>query len=113
MAEPQRVPVDLAALLRDLQPKALKGLVCAPIGYRADRLIELAAGHAPRLGTISHGDLVSALLHAARPDGEEIGRLIEEYREAHVWETRNSLGEKTSTKGSWDVPIRSRGQRSV
>lgn len=111
MTEPQLVEVELSDLLRDLQPRALKGLVSVPIGYRADRLIESATAALPLLGAVSHGDLVSALLHAAVPDGAAVAQLIGDYRNARVWQTRQSLGDRTPESGSWPVPVRTRGQR--
>jgi hypothetical protein len=112
MAKHKRVVVDLDAFLKDLQPRALKGLVSAPLGYRTDRLIEAVRTHSPRLGDIGPSELVSALLHATHPNGAALSRMIDSYRGAQVWQTRQSLGETTAQKGKWYVKVRGRGQHS-
>jgi hypothetical protein len=108
MAEPKRVQVELSDFLSDLEPVAIKNLVSAPIGYRADRLIEAIPR---RYGYVSHGELVSALLHHATPDGDELASLIEVYRDERVFHTRKGLGEPTPESGPWEIEIRGAGQR--
>lgn len=112
MADPQHVEVELSALLQDQDSVALKGLVSAPIGYRADHLARLARAHSPIFGTVTPAEVVAALVHDARPDAEDLSRIIASYRNAKVWETRRSLGEETPEQGLWKVPVRARGQRS-
>jgi hypothetical protein len=112
MAKPQRIAVDLQDLLKDLSPKALKGLVSAPLGYRTDRLIQAAQAHNPKLGTVRPAEFVSALLHATEQNGPVLSQMIDNYRTARVWQTRQSLGEQTATTGKWYVKIRGQGQRA-
>ena|SRR5205085_551174 len=109
MAEPKRVEVELSDYLTALPPVAMKKLVSAPIAYRADRLIEAIPR---RYGSISHGELVSALLHGTEPDSAALAALIEDYREGKVYETRISLGERTAKTGPWTVELRGAGQRT-
>src|SRR5438270_2516177 len=98
MAEPKRVTVELSDHLSDLDPVALKGLASAVIAYRADRLIDAI----PRMyGSVTHSELVSALLHATSPDAGTLATMIENYRDDEVYETRVSLGERTDKRGPW------------
>src|SRR5438876_11676641 len=108
MAEPRRVLVELSDFLSDLEPLAMKGLASAPIACRADRVIEAI----PRTyGTVTQGELVSALLHATSPDSGALATIIESYRLDRVYETRISLGEPTERSGAWVIEIRAPGQR--
>ena len=109
MAEPKRVEVELSDYLTDLPPVAMKKLLSAPIAYRADRLIEAIPR---RYGSVSFGELVSALLHGTEPNGAALATLIEDYREDRVYATRLSLGERTARSGSWTVELRGSGQRT-
>lgn len=111
MADPKRVEVELSDFLSDLEPVAMKGLVSAPIAYRADQLIGVLREGARRYGPIGPAELVSALLHGTPPDRGALATMIEEYREARVWETRHALGEKTPNQGSWEIVLRAPGQR--
>jgi hypothetical protein len=85
-------------------------LVSAPLGYRTDRLVEAAQDARPALGKVKPAEMVSALLHATPPNGQALGQMVDDYRRARVWETRQSLGEATAKSGPWRVRVRSRGQ---
>src|SRR5438093_1515429 len=108
MAEPKRIQVELSDFLSELEPVAIKGLVSAPIAYRADRLLEAIPR---RYGTVTHAELVSALLHHTEPDRAALAAIIEVYREDRVYQTRTGLGEATAERGIWEIELRGVGQR--
>ena len=81
------IRVELSEYLSDLEPKALKGLVSAPIAYRIDRLLDVLKDARP-LGAVTPAELVSALLHATPPDLDDLRMKVEAYRNARVWQTR-------------------------
>jgi hypothetical protein len=108
MAEPKRVTVELSDFLRDLDPVAIKGLVSAPIAWRASRLIEAL----PRkYGDVGYGELISLLIHATDPDSTVLAAMIEDYREDQVWETRRSVSDDTEKAGPWQIELRGPGRR--
>jgi hypothetical protein len=111
MAERETVDVDLARFLSDLEPRAMKNLASAAIGYHAGHLLEVLRMEAHPLWPVSDADLVSALLFATRPSIGTLRDLIEDYRDARVWEVRERLGEVTEREGVWTIPLRTRGQR--
>ena len=102
--------VELSAYLADQERKALKGLVSAPIAYRIARFIEVLR-EARVLGNVDPAELIAALVHAQRPDLDQLRTMIEEYREARVWQTRESLGEITKERGPWWIRLPGRGER--
>src|SRR4051794_8885990 len=112
MAPSKQVDVDLGGFLADLGPAALKGLVPAPIGWRADRLIGILTTTVDTrvLGPVGDGELGSALIHGCRPDAQELLATIESYRRARIWETRIAI-EETPQEGTWAVPLRRPGER--
>jgi hypothetical protein len=108
MAEPKRVEVELSDFLTDLDPVAMKGLASAAIAYRADRLIETIPR---RYGYVTHGELVSAILHGTPPNEATLAEMIETYREDRVFHTRRALGELSPDRGLWEIEIRGSGGR--
>jgi hypothetical protein len=104
--------VELSEFLSDQEPQALKGLVSAPIAYRIERLIAVLKD-ARQLGPVSPSELVSALLHDQRPDLRDLNKKVVAYREAHVWETRERLGEITKGEGKWRIRLRGPGEKYV
>ena len=110
MAARRPIEVELSEYLADQEAKALKGLVSAPIAYRIDRLLTVLRG-ARQLGPVGPAELVSALLHGTPPDLDELTQKVSAYREARVWETRESLGEITETEGKWRIRLRGPGER--
>jgi hypothetical protein len=111
MPEPHNVEVELSALLQRLKPVQLKGLVSAPLGYKASKLAKLASDQEPVLGIVKPDELVSVLLHRAALDDKRLGKAVIAYREARAWQLRRSLGEQTDEQGSWFVEVPGRGQR--
>jgi hypothetical protein len=111
MAEPKRHKVELSEFLADQPLVAIKGLASAPIAYRVERMIDVFRTEARIYGIVGHAELVSALLHATSPDRATLATMIENYREARVWETRRGLGEATPQTGTWEVVLRGQGQR--
>jgi hypothetical protein len=104
------IEVDLSDYLSDQETQALKGLVSAPIAYRVERFLTVLKG-ARQLGAVGPGELISALLHAQEPDLGDLNRKVVAYREARVWETRESLGEITKKEGKWRIRLRGQGER--
>jgi len=110
MADPKRVEVELSDYLSEQPGKAMKGQLSAPITYRLERLIDVS----PRTyGHVGYAELVSALLHETQPDRAAVATMIENYRNAQVWETRHEIGEPTTKTGSWTVVLRGPGQRTA
>ncbi len=110
MAKRKVVTVQLADYLADQEPQALKGLLSAPLAYRTERLIAILKG-ARVLGEVRPAELIAALLHAAKPDPEDLSEKVRAYREAQVWETRRALGEVTDEEGPWRVWLPGQGER--
>jgi hypothetical protein len=109
MARAKTVTVQLGEYLRDQDPQALKGLVSAPIAYRLNRLINIAKTERV-LGDIGPVEMISALLHATKPDAQALRQAVEEYRNAQVWQTRDALGEPTEAEGGWRIRLRGPGE---
>jgi hypothetical protein len=106
MAEPRRVTVELSHFLADLAGAAMKGQISAPIAWRADQLIAVL----PRkYGHVSHGELVSALIYAAKPDSVELSALIENYREDRAWQVQQEFGAVKERSGPWEIELRGHG----
>ncbi|MHB8468165.1 MAG: hypothetical protein ACYDCH_00170 [Gaiellaceae bacterium] len=110
MAQSKTVTVELSEYLSDQAPEALKGLLSAPISARIDRLL-LALRGARDLGYVGPAELISALVHAQHPDLDELAERVRVYRNARVWETRESMGELTSESGKWRIRLRGPGER--
>jgi hypothetical protein len=109
---PQPAPVPLDAFLSDLEPRTIKKGVSAPLGYHVDALLKVVHDQVHEFWPISPADLVEAIIFDAKPDAEELRRIILSYKSAHVWEVRTRLGEQTPQAGTWKVPIRAQGERS-
>lgn len=109
MAQRKPVTVELSEYLADQQPEALKGLLSAPIAYRLNRLINVAKTERV-LGDVGPNEMISALLHATKPDAPALREVVEQYRNASVWETREALGEPTKREGGWRIRLRGPGE---
>jgi hypothetical protein len=107
----QTLPVDLEAFVWDLEPRAIKKGVPAPVGYHVDCLLEFIRRELPDLWPVRPAELVAALALAAEPDADQLRHAIALYKGIRAWEVRHRLGEATERHGTWDVVIRSRGER--
>ena len=104
------VKVELSGYLSDQELVALKRTLSAPIAYRVAQFIEVLRD-ARVLGTIEPAEVVAALIHAQEPKLDELERKVADYREARVWQTRESLGEVTKRRGVWWIRLPGRGER--
>jgi hypothetical protein len=108
---PQHVPVGLADFLSDLEPRAIKRGVSAPIGYHVDALLKIVHDQIHDYWPLSPSHLVSAIVYSTKPDARELRQMIESYKLAKAWEVRSRLGQRTARTGTWKVPIRAQGER--
>ncbi|MFL5909618.1 MAG: hypothetical protein ACJ768_03465 [Gaiellaceae bacterium] len=110
MAQRRPIEVELSEYLADQDLVALKGLVSAPIAFRVERLLTVLRD-ARQLGSVGPSELISALLHATPPDLDDLRSKVAAYREARVWETRQSAGDITNTEGKWRIRLKGPGER--
>jgi len=109
MASRKTVPVELSEYLSDQPPIALK-ILSAPIAHRIERFL-LVLREARQLGSVPPAELISALVHAQQPDLRDLEAKVVAYRNAEVWQTRESLGDVTETTGTWRIRVRGPGER--
>lgn len=108
---PQTVTVDLEAFVWDLEPRAIKKGVPAPVGYHVDQLLDFIREELADLWPVRPAELLAALALAAEPDPEQLRHVIALYKTIRAWEIRDRLGQATAQTGTWDVELRSRGER--
>jgi hypothetical protein len=108
---PQLVSVQLEDFVWELEPRAAKKGVPAPVGFHIDHLLRFVHEELPDLWPIGPADLLAALAIAAEPDADQLRHVIARYKSLKAWEVRARLGEPTAQTGAWEVPLRGQGER--
>lgn len=67
-----------------------------------DHLADLRKGH-PRLGVVSEGEIVAALLARALLNGDDVGELVGDYRDTP---SHRLVRKATAEKGTFPLPDR-------
>jgi hypothetical protein len=104
MAEaPWPADVELSAFMAHLPTVQFKVRIPAVVVCLVyDHLADVRAAH-PRLAAVSEGEIVASLLARALLDGDDVGKLVGDYRETPA---HRLIREATTEEGTFPLPAR-------